>query len=51
MQRRRNVDTGSITNLLQIEEDLTKKRLALHPLDKSDVIEAEVESSWNLPFF
>lgn len=35
------MDTGTYNDLTQVEQ-LTKKRLAIHPLDKTNVVEAEV---------
>lgn len=45
VQRVMNVDTGSYNDLSQL---LTKKRLAIHPLDKISVVEAEVNKNLNV---
>lgn len=37
-----NMDTGSYNDLTKQMEQLTKKRLAIHPLDKANIVEAEV---------
>lgn len=42
VQRLMNVDTGSYNDLTLHAEELTKKQLAMHPLDKKNVVEAEV---------
>lgn len=42
VQRTMNVDTGSYNDLAKQMEQLTKKRLAIHPLDKANIVDAEV---------
>lgn len=43
-----NMDTGTYNDLNQHIELLTNKRLAIHPLDKANVVEAEVSIIYSI---